>query len=79
MLMAIPLLTRVSGLNSKTAKLLVDYRDANGEFKSREDLKIKGLGDKTLEQCIGFLRIPNGTEKLDMTSIHPESYKIALY
>ena len=74
---SIPLLTRVSGLNSKTAKLLVDYRDQNGEFKSREDLKIKGLGDKTLEQCIGFLRIPNGTEKLDMTSIHPESYKIA--
>ena len=74
---SIPLLTRVSGLNSKTAKLLVDYRDQNGEFKSREDLKIKGLGDKTLEQCIGFLRIPNGTEKLDMTAIHPESYKIA--
>ena len=74
---SIPLLTRVSGLNAKTAKLLVDYRDENGEFKTREDLKIKGLGDKTLEQCIGFLRIPNGKEKLDMTSIHPESYKIA--
>ena len=74
---SIPLLTRVSGLNSKTAKLLVDYRDENGEYKTREDLKIKGLGDKTLEQCIGFLRIPDGDEKLDMTSIHPESYKIA--
>lgn len=74
---SIPLLTRVSGLNSKTAKLIVDYRDENGEFKNREELKIKGLGDKTLEQCIGFLRIPNGSEKLDMTSIHPESYKVA--
>ena len=74
---SIPLLQRVSGLNSKTAKLIVDYRDKNGEFKSREDIKIKGIGPKTLEQAIGFLRIPNGTEKLDMTAIHPESYAIA--
>ena len=74
---SVPLLTRVSGLNAKTAKLIVDYRDENGEFKTRKDIKIKGLGDKTLEQCIGFLRIPNGKEKLDMTAIHPESYKIA--
>lgn len=74
---SVPLLQRVSGLNAKTAKLIVDYRDANGEFKSREDIKIKGIGPKTLEQAIGFLRIPNGTEKLDMTAIHPESYKIA--
>ncbi len=68
---------RVSGLNAKTAKLIVDYRDQNGEFKTRQDIKIKGIGPKTLEQAIGFLRIPNGDEKLDMTSIHPESYKIA--
>ena len=74
---SVPLLQRVSGLNAKTAKLIVDYRDANGEFKSRDDIKIKGIGPKTLEQAIGFLRIPNGTEKLDMTAIHPESYKIA--
>lgn len=74
---SIPLLQRVSGLNAKTAKLIVDYRDQNGEFKTREDIKIKGIGPKTLEQAIGFLRIPNGDEKLDMTSIHPESYKIA--
>lgn len=74
---SIPLLQRVSGLNAKTAKLIVDYRDKNGEFKTREDIKIKGIGPKTLEQAIGFLRIPNGDEKLDMTSIHPESYKIA--
>lgn len=74
---SVPLLQRVSGLNAKTAKLIVDYRDANGEFKSRQDIKIKGIGPKTLEQAIGFLRIPNGSEKLDMTAIHPESYKIA--
>lgn len=74
---SVPLLTRVSGLNAKTAKLIINYRDKNGPFKSREDIKIKGIGPKTLEQAIGFLRIPNGTEKLDMTSIHPESYKVA--
>ena len=74
---SVPLLQRVAGLNAKTAKLIVDYRDAHGEFKTREDIKIKGIGAKTLEQAIGFLRIPNGDEKLDMTSIHPESYKVA--
>ena len=74
---SVPLLQRVSGLNAKTAKLIVDYRNENGEFKNREELKIKGIGPKTLEQAIGFLRIPNGTEKLDMTAIHPESYKVA--
>ena len=74
---SIPLLTRVSGLNAKTAKLIVNYRDENGPFKTREDIKIKGIGAKTLEQAIGFLRIPNGTEKLDMTAIHPESYAVA--
>ena len=74
---SVPLLQRVSGLNAKTAKLIVDYRDQNGEFKTRQDIKIKGIGPKTLEQAIGFLRIPNGDEKLDMTSIHPESYEIA--
>lgn len=74
---SVPLLTRVSGLNAKTAKLIVNHRDENGPFKSREDIKIKGIGAKTLEQAIGFLRIPNGTEKLDMTSIHPESYGVA--
>ena len=74
---SVPLLTRVSGLNAKTAKLIVNYRDENGPFKTREDIKIKGIGAKTLEQAIGFLRIPNGTEKLDMTAIHPESYKVA--
>ena len=74
---SVPLLTRVSGLNAKTAKLIVSHRDANGPFKTRNDIKIKGIGAKTLEQAIGFLRIPNGDEKLDMTSIHPESYAVA--
>lgn len=75
---SIPLLQRVSGLNAKSAKMIVAYRDENGEFKSRKEIeKVKGVGPKTLEQAIGFLRIPNGDEKLDMTSIHPESYKIA--
>ena len=74
---SVPLLQRVSGLNAKTAKLIVEYRDNNGEFKNRKDINIKGLGAKTLEQAIGFLRIPNGEEALDMTSIHPESYPLA--
>jgi len=75
---SVSLLQRVSGLNAKYAKLIVNYRDEHGKFKSREDLKqIKGIGEKTLEQSIGFLRIPDGVEKLDMTAIHPESYDIA--
>lgn len=75
---SVPLLTRVSGLNARTAKLLVNYRDENGAFTNRNEIKnIKGFGPKTLEQAIGFLRIPEGDEKLDMTGIHPESYSIA--
>ncbi len=68
------LLQRVSGLNAKTAKAIVAYRDENGMFKNRKEINVKGIGPKTLEQAIGFLRIPDGDEKLDMTSIHPESY-----
>lgn len=71
------LLQRVAGLNAKSAKAIVSYRDEHGEFKNRSELNIKGIGQKTLEQAIGFLRIPNGNEKLDMTSIHPESYPAA--
>ena len=75
---SVPLLTRVSGLNARTAKLLVNYRDENGAFTNRNEIKnIKGFGPKTLEQAIGFLRIPEGDERLDMTGIHPESYSIA--
>ena len=76
---SVSLLQRVSGLNAKTAKSIVKHRDENGEFTTREKLKdIKGVGPKTLEQAIGFLRIPNGDEKLDMTAIHPESYANAI-
>ncbi|MCK9470747.1 MAG: Tex family protein [Bacilli bacterium] len=75
---SVSLLQRVSGLNARFAKLIVGHRDENGMFASRDDIKgIKGIGAKTLEQSIGFLRIPDGVEKLDMTSIHPESYEIA--
>ena len=74
---SVSLLQRVSGLTTKTAKLIVNYRDEHGPYDTREDLKIKGLSDKVLEQAIGFLRIPEGSEKLDMTSIHPESYEVA--
>jgi len=75
---SVPLLQRVSGLNARTAKLIVDYRNEHGSFKNREELKkIKGIGPKTLEQAYGFLRIPDGDEKLDMTGIHPESYGVA--
>ena len=74
---SIHLLQRVAGLNAKTAKLLVAHRDAHGKFNNRTELNIKGIGAKTLEQAIGFLRIPDGNEKLDMTAIHPESYAAA--
>ena len=74
---SIHLLQRVAGLNAKTATLLVKHRDENGKFNNRTELNIKGIGAKTLEQAIGFLRIPDGTEKLDMTAIHPESYGAA--
>ena len=74
---SIYLLQRVAGLNAKSAKTIVAYRDANGKFNNRSDLNIKGIGAKTLEQAIGFLRIPDGNEKLDMTAIHPESYEAA--
>ena len=75
---SIYLLQRVSGLNSKTAKAIVAYRDEHGAFKNRKELaSVKGLSDKVYEQAIGFLRIPEGDEKLDMTAIHPESYDVA--
>lgn len=70
-----PLLTRVAGLNKKVAREIVAQRESSGAFRSRENLRrIKGLGAKTFEQCAGFLRIPGGTEPLDNTAIHPESY-----
>ena len=71
------LLKYVAGLNAGTAKKLVAHRDEFGKFASRESIKVKGIGPKVMEQAIGFLRIMDGEEPLDMTSIHPESYEIA--
>lgn len=74
---SVSLLQYVAGLNAGAAKKIVAYRDANGRFVTREDIKVKGVGPKALEQAIGFLRIVDGTEPLDMTAIHPESYEVA--
>ncbi len=72
-----PLLARISGLNNTIANNLVSYRDANGAFKTREDLKkVPRLGDKTFEQAAGFLRIMNGDNPLDASSVHPEAYPV---
>jgi len=72
-----PLLTRVSGLNATLANNIVAFRDVNGAFTSRKDLaKVPRLGDKTFEQAAGFLRIMNGTNPLDASGVHPESYPV---
>nr|WP_295383018.1 Tex family protein [Pseudoxanthomonas sp.] len=71
------LLTRVSGLSSSVADNIVIYRDANGAFRSRKDLlKVPRLGEKTFEQCAGFLRIADGDQPLDASSVHPEAYPV---
>jgi protein Tex len=70
------LLTYIAGLNMSVAKNIVAYRDENGNFKSRPELKkVAKLGPKAYEQCAGFLRIPGGKNILDNTSVHPESYE----
>jgi len=72
------LLSYVSGINSAVAKNIVEYRESIGRFKCRQELKkVKKLGEKAFEQCAGFLRIPEGTNILDNTSVHPESYEAA--
>ena len=69
------LLSYVSGLNKGIAKSIVEYRSKNGAFESREQLlDVPKLGEKAYEQCAGFLRIPNGSNILDNTAVHPESY-----
>jgi uncharacterized protein len=69
------LLKYVSGLTSRTAAGIVQYRDQSGAFRSREELhKVEGIGNIAFEQSAGFLRIPGGKNPLDNTSIHPESY-----
>ncbi|MDF2523196.1 MAG: RNA-binding transcriptional accessory protein, partial [Clostridiales bacterium] len=70
------LLSYISGVNSTISKNIVEYREENGSFNKRSELKkVKKLGDKAFEQCAGFLRIPGSVNVLDNTSVHPESYK----
>jgi protein Tex len=74
---SVPLLSRVSGLSGTVAKAVVRWREANGAFGSRQDLlKVTGLGAKTFEQSAGFLRIRGGSNPLDMTGVHPETYPV---
>lgn len=73
-----PLLTRVAGLGSATAKNIVQYREENGAFTSRKQLlKVPKLGPRAFEQCAGFLRVPESANVLDNTAVHPESYAAA--
>ena len=72
------LLSRVSGINSSVAKNIVIYREENGEFTSRSQLKkVPKLGAKAFEQCAGFMRVPESKNTLDNTGVHPESYEAA--
>ena len=74
---SVPLLTRVSGLSTTTAKAVVRWREANGAFANRQQLlKVTGLGAKTFEQSAGFLRIRGGDNPLDMTAVNPETYPV---
>lgn len=73
------LLEYISGINKTIAKNIVDYREANGRFTNRKQLlKVAKLGPKAFEQCAGFMRISDGDNPLDATSVHPESYEAAL-
>lgn len=73
------LLEYISGINKTIAKNIVDYRETNGRFRSRKQLlKVAKLGPKAYEQCAGFMRILDGDNPLDATSVHPESYDAAL-
>lgn len=70
------LLSYIAGINSTVAKNITKYREENGKFKTRKELlKVSKLGEKAFLQCAGFLRISDGKEILDNTSVHPESYK----
>ena len=72
-----PLLTRVSGIGAGLAENIVLHRDVNGPFRNRSALKrVARLGPKAFEQCAGFLRIPDGDDPLDASSVHPESYPV---
>ncbi len=75
---SVSLLSYVAGVGAKLAGAIVDYRESNGAFKSKQELlKVKGLGAKAYEQCAGFFRIREGKNILDNTGVHPESYKAA--
>lgn len=74
---SVPLLARVSGLNSGLAKNIVEFRNSNGAFANRTTLrKVPRMGDKTFEQAAGFLRINNGDNPLDRSAVHPEAYPV---
>ncbi|MDQ6735101.1 MAG: RNA-binding transcriptional accessory protein [Nitrospirota bacterium] len=74
---SMPLLSRVSGLNKVLAKNIVEYRDAKGPFQNRTTIReVPRLGDKTFEQAAGFLRVNNGDNPLDRSSVHPEAYPV---
>ena len=73
-----PLLEYISGISKAIAKNIVDYRETNGRFTNRKQLlKVAKLGPKAFEQCAGFMRITDGDNPLDATSVHPESYGAA--
>ncbi|NTS33029.1 RNA-binding transcriptional accessory protein [Phyllobacterium sp. BT25] len=72
------LLARISGLGNSLAEAIIAYRNEVGPFKTRRDLlKVARLGPRAFEQCAGFLRIPDGTEPLDASAVHPEAYGVA--
>ena len=74
---SVPLLARVSGVSPAVAENIVTHRDANGPFRSRRELKgVPRLGAKAFEQCAGFLRIADGEDPLDASSVHPEAYSV---
>ncbi|MDP2699090.1 Tex family protein [Thalassospira sp.] len=74
---SVPLLTRVAGLSEGLARNIVAWRDVNGAFRARTDLrKVERLGPKAFEQCAGFLRIRGGNNPLDASAVHPEAYPV---
>ncbi len=76
---SVSLLEYISGINKTIAKNIVEYREANGKFTNRKQLlKVAKLGPKAYEQCAGFMRILDGDNPLDATSVHPESYEAAM-
>ena len=75
---SVPLLSHIAGINNTVAKNIVKYREENGAFRNRKELlKVPKLGRKAFEQCAGFLRISGGSQPLDNTAVHPESYQAA--